>query len=206
MWKWFLEPFDFLHRNVSAYISRKKNIFLSIPIVPPNPTRVETFTQHLTRRFVEWLGSNINIIQYHFNIKCGIALCNQFFYGQISPCSVFSICDTALWGLPYMNGSWFLWTCAYLKIQTSVWTNQVRSSCPLSLADAVCWLLCSETGGAQGCWNQHLRAGDVRKVPRWEKCQQRIVLLNSSINYCTFNENLTLMKQEHITRKQIKNF
>lgn len=71
----------------------------------------------------------------------------------------------------------------------------MRGSCPLSLVDAACWLLCSETGGVQGCWNLRPPASDARKVQWQEKCQQRIMLLKSSNDVCQvrhiFNENLT---------------
>lgn len=57
----------------------------------------------------------------------------------------------------------------YLKIQKSVRTVQERGSFPLSQADAVCWLRCTELGDVQGCWNLHPPTSDAREAQRLEK-------------------------------------
>lgn len=43
-------------------------------------------------------------------------------------------------------------------IQVSVWIEQVKDSCQLHPADAVCWQRYTESGGSQGYWSLHPQA------------------------------------------------
>lgn len=76
-----------------------------------------------------------------------------------------------------VNGSPSPWVCGYLKIQASVWTVQVRSSCPRSPEDAACWLWCSETGGVQGCWNRRPPARGAQRRGHKQTDKNKLFLL-----------------------------